>query len=272
MPLAKKSLKNRLMNYKYYYTYGLFDVMRKREKSLLSAFSPETLHTVADCDAERCDCLILVSEAHPVTQDKEAGLVLVDEKNFAAEEMAEPLRVLISACEETCAEKILFTSIYRTLAFQSSIYGVNPFAARPGESEHHSGLAADIKVDGYAQRRFIMSGTGKWMAKNAHRYGFIIRYPLWAEKRTGVDYEPWHLRYVGSPHAELIYRQKITLEEYLETLEPGLFYRFGGWVISRQTGNRLVMPQNAQSIRYSADTRGGWIVWGKERPSCSMLS
>ena len=42
MPLAKKSLKNRLMNYKYYYTYGLFDVMRKREKSLLSAFSPRT--------------------------------------------------------------------------------------------------------------------------------------------------------------------------------------------------------------------------------------
>ncbi len=186
--------------------------------------------------------------------------------------MAEPLRVLISACEEACAEKILFTSIYRTLAFQSSIYGVNPFAARPGESEHHSGLAADIKVDGYAQRRFIMSGTGKWMAKNAHRYGFIIRYPLWAEKRTGVDYEPWHLRYVGIPHAELIYRQKITLEEYLEKLEPGRFYRFGGWVISRQTGNRLVMPQNAQSIRYSVDTRGGWIVWGKERPSCSTLS
>lgn len=266
MPLPKKSLKNRLMNYKYYYTYGLFDIVRKREKSIITEFSPENLHTVAVCDRERCDSLLLVSSAFPVTEDKQEAekLALLDEKNFASKEIIEPLRALISACEESCGEKILFTSVYRTLAFQSSIYGVNPFAAKPGESEHHSGLAADIKVDGYAQRRFIMSKTGKWMAKHSYRYGFIIRYPLWAEKRTGVDYEPWHLRYVGIPHAELIYRQKITLEEYLEQLIPGSFYRFGQWVISRQTGESLVMPKNTEEIRYSADSRGGWIVWGRE--------
>ena len=264
MPLPKKSLKNRLMNYKYYYTHGLFDIVRRRDKNLLAAFSPEILHTVADCDAVRCDSLILVGVNHPVTQDREQGLVPVDEKNLVAEEMAAPLRTLVCACEEACGETVLFTSVYRTLAFQSSIYGVNPFAAKPGESEHHSGLAADIKVDGYAQRRFIMSKTGKWMAENAHRYGFIIRYPLWGEKRTGVDYEPWHLRYVGIPHAELIYRQKITLEEYLDTLETGCFYRFGGWIISRQTGERLVMPQDTEDLLYSTDSRGGWIIWGRE--------
>ena len=106
------------------------------------------------------------NSAFPVTEDKQEDekLALLDEKNFASKEIIEPLRALISACEESCGEKILFTSVYRTLAFQSSIYGVNPFAAKPGESEHHSGLAADIKVDGYAQRRFIMSKTGKFQA------------------------------------------------------------------------------------------------------------
>ena len=85
MPLPKKSLKNRLMNYKYYYTYGLFDIVRRRDKNLLAAFSPEILHTVADCDAVRCDSLILVGVNHPVTQDREQGLVPVDEKKLVAE-------------------------------------------------------------------------------------------------------------------------------------------------------------------------------------------
>jgi len=264
MPLPKKNLKNKLMNYKYYYTYGLFDVMRRHEKTVLEKISPENLHTVAIEETRRCDSLILVSADYPVAEDKTEGLVLLDEKNFISETAAEPLRRLIRASEEACGEKILFTSVYRTLDFQKSIFGVNPFAAKPGESEHHSGLSADIKVDGYAQRRFIMSKTGKWMAKNAHRFGFIIRYPLWAEKRTGVDYEPWHLRYVGIPHAEVIYRMKVTLEEYLELLEIGAFYRYGKTVVSRQTGEKLAFPTGIEDIYVSRDSRGGYIAWGEE--------
>lgn len=264
MPLPKKNLKNRLMNYRYYYTYGLFDVMRRHEKNILTRISPENLHTVAIEETKRCDSLILVSSDYPVMENKTEGLVSLDDKNFIAKTAAEPLSALIRESEAVCGEKILFTSVYRTLEFQKSIYGVNPFAAKPGESEHHSGLSADIKVDGYAQRRFIMSKTGKWMAKNAHRFGFIIRYPLWAEKHTGVDYEPWHLRYVGIPHAEMIYRMKITLEDYLALFEIGSFYRYGNTVISRQTGERIDFPIDIENIRISRDSRGGYIVWGSE--------
>lgn len=264
MPSIGKSLKNRLMNYKYYYTYGLFDVVRRHEKNILTRISPEDLHTVAIEDARQCDSLILVSSDYPITTDRTEALVLLDEKNLIAGEAAQPLAELIRASEAACGEKILFTSVYRTLAFQKSIYGVNPFAAKPGESEHHSGLSADIKVEGYAQRRFIMSKTGKWMAKNAHRFGFIIRYPLWAEKRTGVDYEPWHLRYVGNPHAEIIYRMKITLEEYLALIETGAFYRYANTVISRQTGEKIDFPKTVRDIWVSRDSRGGYIAWGTD--------
>lgn len=264
MPPTGKSLKNRLMNYKYYYTYGLFDVVRRHEKNILTRISPEDLHTVAIEDARQCDSLILVSSDYPITTDRTEALVSLDEKNLIAGEAVQPLAELIRASEAACGEKILFTSVYRTLAFQESIYGVNPFAAKPGESEHHSGLSADIKVEGYAQRRFIMSKTGKWMAKNAHRFGFIIRYPLWAEKRTGVDYEPWHLRYVGNPHAEMIYRMKITLEEYLALIETGAFYRYGNTVISRQTGEKIDFPKTVRDICVSRDSRGGYIAWGTD--------
>ena len=56
---------------------------------------------------------------------------------------------------------------------------------------------------------------GEWLAKNAHKYGFIIRYLKGKEDITGYEYEPWHIRYVGKDAAKEIYEQKITLEEYL---------------------------------------------------------
>lgn len=262
--MPNKSLRNRLLNYRYYYTHGLFDLVRRPEKHLLTQIFPERLHTISREDARRQDSLILVSAAYPVSDELSAeSLLPLDEKNAISADAEPFLRALIVTCEEACGEKILFTSTFRTLEFQASIYGVNPFAAKPGESEHHSGLVADIKVDGYAQRRFILSKTGKWMAKNAHRFGFIIRYPLWAEKKTGVDYEPWHLRFVGKPHAQIIYRSKITLEEYLERLEIGSFYRYDDYVISRQRGENFTLPPECEACTYSRDTRGGFIVWSQ---------
>lgn len=262
--MPKKSWRDRLMNYKYYYTHGLFDLMRRREKNVLEKIVPECISPIPEELLSPCDSLILISAAYPMTKDTDLMLVDIDGSNQIASFVQVDLFRLFVAAQEACGEKILFTSTYRTLDFQASIYGINPFAAKPGESEHHSGLCADIKVDGYAQRRFILSKTGKWMAKHAHRYGFIIRYPLWAEKRTGMDYEPWHLRYVGIPHAEAIYRMKITLEEYLACLEVGEFYRLGEYAISRQTEDTLVFPTNCvDAVMVSKDTRGGKILWGK---------
>ncbi len=250
-----------LRKIKYDYIHGLFDLFRRREKALLTPYTPEELVSIEPKDCISADSLILISAAYPIKRDCPEELTALAEGHAIAPMAVGALYALFAASENACGEKILFTSTYRTLDFQSSIYGVNPYAAKPGESEHHSGLVADIKVDGYAQRRFIMSKTGKWMARHAHEYGFVIRYPLWGEKKTGVDYEPWHLRYVGEPHAEILYRGKLVLETYLDQLEKSLFLRYGDIVISAQKGEKLVIPKGVEKAYLSRNTRGGWILW-----------
>lgn len=84
--------------------------------------------------------------------------------------------------------------------------------AEPGTSEHELGIAVDINgVAGVPDESVY-----QWLLENAHKYGFILRYPSGKEDITGIDYEPWHYRYVGVETAEEIYAQQVTLEEYLE--------------------------------------------------------
>ncbi len=86
------------------------------------------------------------------------------------------------------------------------------YSARPGFSEHQTGLCFDIgSIDDY----YGETVEGQWLAAHAHEYGFIIRYPQGKEHITGYMYEPWHVRYVGKDVAADIYNQQITLEEYL---------------------------------------------------------
>lgn len=93
------------------------------------------------------------------------------------------------------------------------------YSARPGYSEHQTGLAFDIGEVNFEQHwasaSFGETPAGKWVAQNAHLYGFILRYPLGKEEITGYMHEAWHFRYVGVVTATDIYKNKITLEEYL---------------------------------------------------------
>ena len=87
------------------------------------------------------------------------------------------------------------------------------YVAKPGQSEHQSGLAIDV-----TNRVRCFDKTSKeaqWLANNAHKFGFILRYPDGKENITGYNYEPWHIRYVGKDIAKEIYMKNITLEEYL---------------------------------------------------------
>lgn len=88
------------------------------------------------------------------------------------------------------------------------------YSARPGHSEHQSGLAADINS---LNQNFINTAEGKWLNNNCYKYGFIIRYPQGKENITGYMYEPWHIRYVGVEVATALYNNGnwISLEEYL---------------------------------------------------------
>ena len=85
------------------------------------------------------------------------------------------------------------------------------WATLPGCSEHQSGLAVDINATGGTSS----STAYAWLAENACRYGFILRYPAGKENITGIDYEPWHYRYVGVGEAEKIKNSGLCLEEYL---------------------------------------------------------
>lgn len=90
----------------------------------------------------------------------------------------------------------------------------------PGSSEHQIGLALDIVSDSYTllEEGFADTDAGKWLADNSYRYGFILRYPKGKEDITGIEFEPWHFRYVGEPAATYIYQHNLTLEEFVQLL------------------------------------------------------
>lgn len=87
------------------------------------------------------------------------------------------------------------------------------WVAMPGTSEHQLGIAVDINAD---KSRSANEDVYQWLAKNAYEYGFILRYPQGKEDITGVEYEPWHYRYVGTEAALDIFNSQICLEEYME--------------------------------------------------------
>ncbi len=89
--------------------------------------------------------------------------------------------------------------------------------ARPGYSEHQTGLAADVsRADGACELKACFSQTaeGQWLATRAWDYGFILRYPEGKEMATGYEYEPWHIRYVGVELARAVRDSGQTLEEF----------------------------------------------------------
>lgn len=97
------------------------------------------------------------------------------------------------------------------------------WVAPPGQSEHHTGLALDIVTPSYQSldHGFADTAAGKWLAENAHRFGFVVRYPIDKQEVTGITYEPWHMRYVGTGHAAAMREKGLCLEEYLQLLSEG---------------------------------------------------
>ena len=89
----------------------------------------------------------------------------------------------------------------------------NTYSAKPGESEHQTGLAFDIIKAGMTSDQPTLDSWA-WLAEHAHEYGFILRYPEGKESVTGYQSEPWHYRYVGVENAQKIHATGLTLEEY----------------------------------------------------------
>jgi D-alanyl-D-alanine carboxypeptidase len=117
---------------------------------------------------------------------------------------------------------------YRSAAYQTTVYNsavrsvgqaaADQAVARPGHSEHQTGLAADIgRTDDACDIAACFGDTaeGRWVAAHAPDYGFIVRYPAGRESLTGYQYEPWHMRYVGPDAARALTTANQILEEYL---------------------------------------------------------
>lgn len=101
--------------------------------------------------------------------------------------------------------------IYNSYVARDGAEAADTYSARPGHSEHQSGMAIDVNSLYFS---FADTAEGKWLAENCVRYGFIIRYPKDKTDVTGYVYEPWHIRYVGRERAEAIAGSGLTLEEY----------------------------------------------------------
>ncbi|EPY2277115.1 M15 family metallopeptidase [Clostridium sporogenes] len=123
---------------------------------------------------------------------------------------------------------LLGVSGYRSYNYQVNVYNNSvyrngqqhayKYVAQPGSSEHQTGLAMDIVSTEYTNldENFVNTRAYKWLKENCYKYGFIIRYPKEKENVTGYNFEPWHIRYVGTEAATEIMNKGITLEEYLQ--------------------------------------------------------
>lgn len=122
---------------------------------------------------------------------------------------------------------LTFASGYRSEAYQKQLYDsyvardgqadADKYSARPGTSEHQTGYALDIclaKSSCELEESFGGTPAGKWLADNAHNYGFVVRYLKNKDAITGYQYEPWHFRYVGKSLATELYDTGKTMEEY----------------------------------------------------------
>ncbi|MEH7223218.1 M15 family metallopeptidase [Bacillus sp. JJ1566] len=107
---------------------------------------------------------------------------------------------------------------FRDFEQQAKLYEEmgSSYALPPGYSEHNLGLSIDV---GSTLMKMESAPEGKWMEENAWKYGFILRYPKDKTDITGIEYEPWHFRYVGLPHSVLMKEKNFVLEEYIDYLK-----------------------------------------------------
>lgn len=180
----------------------------------------------------------LVNREYPLPEDfVPEGLITPDvrfpfsdttiDKAKMTPEAGEALALLFDAAYDEAQLTLYGVSAYRSYARQYTIYATNlvtqgiahtnRYSAAPGRSEHQTGLAIDISCasEGFGlETTFADTPEGIWVAENAHRFGFILRYPKDKEDITGYNYEPWHLRYVGTELAGYLFETGLTLDEY----------------------------------------------------------
>ncbi len=179
--------------------------------------------------------LLLVNAQNPMPDNHSVSLTQLANGHAVDERCYADLQIMMDDCRAAGNSPIICSS-YRDSRTQARLFQnlVNKYTARgfsevdaravagravavPGTSEHQLGLAVDI-VDLYNQNLNESqedTAVQAWLMKNSWKYGFILRYPSDKGDLTGIQYEPWHYRYVGQETAKLMYEQELCLEEYL---------------------------------------------------------
>ncbi|WP_291579162.1 VanY-A/VanY-F/VanY-M family D-Ala-D-Ala carboxypeptidase [Clostridium sp. UBA6640] len=225
--------------------------------------------------------LLLVNNEHPVHQksiksdvinlfthkELTKGYGLLDSEIKLSEEIAEKFSEMISDAEKDRVCHFLISSGFRDLDEQSRLYEEmgSDYALPAGQSEHNLGLALDV---GSTQMKMDKAPEGKWIEKKSWEYGFILRYPLDKTDVTGIQYEPWHIRYVGLPHSAIMQEMNLALEEYLDYLKEeksisvsvyGKKYIISYYSVSQNETIEVEVPANKQ-YEISGNNIDGVIV------------
>lgn len=259
--------------------------MAKLSKILvISALSIITMSTTAFAQTPKdtdSGLLMLVNAEYRIPDGFDPDKVMFEDTYYLMrEEAAENIEIMLDDMENELGEAPMVVSTYRTYQKQVDLFntdyngklaqGLSPeeamkqtrrYVALPGASEHHTALAIDLSNDGTLEEDFIETEAGKWIKKNCYKYGFVVRYPKAKEEITGIGYEPWHIRYVGRPHSDIMYVNNWCLEEYIAALENnGMVTWADGETIWQiyYTENENAVYSNVVDI--SNSNTGGYVV------------
>lgn len=155
------------------------------------------------------------------------------DKMLIVDKVYEPMASMIfDFYEETEISNILIYGAYRSTEFQQSLYDADLLetgaeestrVAKAGYSEHESGLAFDFTT--FPDYDYQGQDEYAWFTENCYKYGLIVRYPESKEQITKIQYEPWHFRYVGLPHAYYMTKNNLCLEEYINMVITQYYYQ-----------------------------------------------
>ena len=220
--------------------------------------------------------LLLVNPWHTVPEGYEIKLATLSNGLQVDERIYDDLDDMLSDCREAGLNPIV-CSAYRTEATQTRLYrnkvarvrasGVPEdrveaeaarWVAKPGTSEHQTGLALDIVAAGYQILDEEQEDTAeqKWLMEHCWEYGFILRFPEDKTEITGIGYEPWHYRYVGRETAEAIHKSGLCLEEYLQSLPPAETER----AADAQTAGKAAAPAEGGAAGETASSASRPLV------------
>jgi D-alanyl-D-alanine carboxypeptidase len=176
---------------------------------------------------------VIVNKVNPLSPISYAPRDLVKPSKYnplgryVRKTVASQLILMGNAMKKETKRSLIIQSGYRSFGSQTKIHNAEVkllglikgerLAARPGYSEHQTGLAVDLGAVGVKtlNKSFANTVAGKWLAANAYRFGFILRYPQDQTSITGYQFEPWHFRFVGVTVATNMHNQSVlTLEQY----------------------------------------------------------